>query len=77
MAWAEVVTHDGRKLRSEITFPKGDPENALTWEEMKQKFTTLSASVIPQGQQQEVIAAVEDLENMSNVRDLASLLMTG
>jgi len=76
-AWAEVLTRDGRTLRSEITFPKGDPENALTWDELKQKFTTLSASVISQEQQQKVIEAVEDLENMSDVRELASLLMTG
>ena len=76
-AWAEVLTRDGRTLRSEITFPKGDPENALTWDEMKQKFTTLSASVITQQQQQNVTEAVVDLENMSDVRELASLLMTG
>ena len=49
----------------------------MTWQELKQKFTTLSASVIPQEQQQKVIEAVEDLENMSDVRELASLLMTG
>ena len=76
-AWAEVLTRDGRTLRSEITYPKGDPENALTWGEMKQKFTTLSASVISQEQQEKVIEAVEDLENMTDVRELASLLMTG
>ena len=75
-AWAEVLTRDGRELRSEITFPKGDPENALTWEEMRQKFTTLSASVIPKAQQQRVTEAVEDLENMSDLRELASLLTT-
>ena len=76
-AWAEVLTRDSRTLRSEITYPKGDPENPLTWEELKQKFTTLSASVIPQEQQQKVIVAVEHLDNMSDVRELASLLMTG
>ena len=76
-AWAEVLTRNGRTLRSEITFPKGDPENALTWEELKQKFTTLSGSVISEEQQQRVFEAVEDLENTSDVRELASLPMTG
>ena len=74
-AWAEVDTRDGRTLRSEIVYPKGDPENALSWDEMKQKFMGLSSPVISDLQQQDIIAAVEDLENMTDVRRLASLLM--
>ena len=74
-AWAEVDTRDGRTLRSEIDYPKGDPENALSWDEMKQKFIGLSSAVMSPQRQQDVIAAVEDLENMADVRRLASLLM--
>jgi len=33
-AWAEVLTTDGRTLRSESAYPKGDPENPVTWDEM-------------------------------------------
>jgi 2-methylcitrate dehydratase PrpD len=75
-AWAEVHTHDGRTLRSETHYPKGDPENALTWDEMKQKFLDLSAPVISPHRQREVIAAVEALEGMDDVRRLAVLLAT-
>ena len=76
-AWAEVLTRDGRILRSEIEYPKGDPENALTWDEMKQKFTALSSPVISEGRQAEIIARIESLEAMTDVRELASLLATG
>ena len=76
-AWAEVRTRDGRTLRSEIEFPKGDPENALSWPEMKDKFSGLSAEVISEKRQAEVIATVEALEAMDDVRDLAALLTTG
>ncbi|MBI2935860.1 MAG: MmgE/PrpD family protein [Chloroflexi bacterium] len=76
-AWAEVRTRDGRTFRSEIQFPKGDPENALTWDEMKEKFVTLSSPVISKKQQREVIAAVESLEGMRDVRELATLLAVG
>ena len=76
-AWAEVRTTDGRNLRSETEFPKGDPENALTWQEMKEKFTGLSAEVISEERQAEVIARVESLEAMDDVRELAALLTTG
>ena len=76
-AWAEVRTRDGRTLRSDIEFPKGDPDNALTWDEMKDKFVSLSSSVISARRQSEIIAAVESLETMDDVRDLAALLTTG
>ena len=73
-AWAEIYTRDGRKLRGEVQYPKGDPENALSWNEMKEKFVTLSAPVISEKRQREIMAAVESLENMRDVRELAALL---
>ena len=75
-AWAEVATTDGRRLRSDIRYPKGDPENALSWDEMKEKFRGLSGAVISPERQQEIIDAVENLENMDDVRQLAALLST-
>ena len=75
-AWAEVVTTDGRTLRSELDYPKGDPENPVTWDEMREKFTLLSSPVISAERQREIIAAVESLDQMSDVRQLATLLST-
>ena len=75
-AWAEVRTSDGRTLRSELTYPKGDPENPVTWEEMRKKFNLLSAPVISGRRRQEIVAAVNSLEEMDDVRQLASLLST-
>ena len=76
-AWAEVDTTDGRTLRSELEYPKGDPENPVTWDEMKEKFRLLSEPVISPERQQEIIAAVDSLDQMSDVRQLAALLSTG
>lgn len=73
-AWAEVHTTDGRKLRSDIEYPKGDPENALTWDEMKEKFVNISSPVIPPKRQSQIIARVEALEEMADMRELAALL---
>ena len=75
-AWVEVGTNDGRQLRSEVTHPKGDPENGLTWDEMKQKFYDLSTPVISQQRQSEIIESIESLEALDDVRVLASLLST-
>ena len=45
-AWAEVLKTDGRTLRSKSAYPKGDPENPVTWDEMKEKFNVHSSPVI-------------------------------
>jgi len=75
-AWAEVRTADGRTMRSELTYPKGDPENPVTWDEMRTKFNLLSAPVISSQRQQEIISAIDSLEQLDDVRQLASLLST-
>ena len=75
-AWAEVRTTDGRTMHSELTYPKGDPENPVTWDEMQNKFKLLSAPVISNQRQQEIMAAVDSLEQLDDVRQLASLLST-
>ncbi|MCE2404393.1 MAG: MmgE/PrpD family protein [Dehalococcoidia bacterium] len=72
-AWAEVTTGDGRTLRAEIEFPKGDPENALSWQEIKDKFRNLTGPVIPADRQEAIIASVDSLESLEDVRDLAAL----
>ena len=75
-AWAEVRTSNGRTMRSELTYPKGDPENPVTWDEMRTKFNLLSAPVISSQRQNEIISAIDSLEQMDDVRQLASLLST-
>jgi 2-methylcitrate dehydratase PrpD len=76
-AWAEVLTTGGRTLRSESAYPKGDPENLVTWDEMKEKFNLLSSPIIGPDRQKEIISAIESLDQMSDVRQLAALLATG
>ena len=75
-SWAEVQTKDGRCVRSDIEYPKGDPENALSWDEMKEKFLSISSPVISANRQSEIIARIESLEEMTDARELAALLVT-
>ena len=46
---ARVVIHSikGPNHEKFVRFPKGDPENPLTWEEMTAKFKSLTGSVLP------------------------------
>ncbi len=73
-AWAEVDVKDGRTLRGEIDYPKGDPENPLTWDELKDKFLGLTSPVISARRQGEIVSRIESLESMIDARDLAALL---
>ncbi len=73
-AWAEVATSDGRVLRSYTGYPKGDHQNALTWREMKDKFEDLTAPVISRDRQEQIMAAIDSLDEMEDMRELAELL---
>lgn len=70
-ARAGLTLHDGRHYEKWLRYPKGDPENPLTWEELTQKFRTLAERVLSPDRCTEVInrlatdtpAAVTDLLN--------------
>jgi 2-methylcitrate dehydratase PrpD len=51
-AHAAIVMDDGRRFEKFVRYPKGDPENPLTWDEMKAKFRELT------GAGDEIIAAI-------------------
>ena len=72
-AWAEVETSDGRVLKTRIEHPKGDPENPLSWDELKEKFRVLTSTVIPEETQETIIQRVEALEDLEDVRELDML----
>ncbi len=47
--WPALVTielESGQRFEKFVRYPKGDPENPLTWEEMTAKFRTLAGAVL-------------------------------
>jgi len=42
-----IETRDGRRYEKSVRYPKGDPENPLTWDEMAAKFRSLAGAVLP------------------------------
>ena len=68
-ARVEIELEDGRRLERFIRYPKGDPENPLTWDEMCAKFRSLAGAVLSRGRCDEIIAAA----SKSNPADLAAL----
>ena len=72
-AWVEIKTRDGRNLRADVEYPKGDPENALSWDELKDKFRHITEPVIATTQQDLILETVERLEGLEDIRTLANL----
>ena len=72
-SWVEINTRDGRRLRADVKYPKGDPENALSWDELKDKFRNLTAPVISSTRQEQIIDMIESLEGVEDIRELARM----
>ena len=72
-AWVEIDTRDGRRLRADVKYPKGDPENALSWDELKDKFCNLTAPVISSTRQEQIINMIDSLESVEDTNDLARM----
>ncbi len=73
-AWARMELTDGREVSARVRFPKGDPDNPLSWQELIDKYQGLVGSVWESQQGETVQDAVRQLENESNMQDFARLL---
>jgi 2-methylcitrate dehydratase PrpD len=76
-ASVEIATKDGRKFSTRIDYPKGDPENPLSWEELILKFNNLSSRVFSENRRNQVISRVRSLGVGESIYSLTSLLSTG
>lgn len=73
-AAVEIETKDGGRYRSRLSYPKGDPENPLSWEELIDKFLRLTGPVFSGAKCRRIIDAVRGLERVSDVTELLELL---
>lgn len=70
-----LLTKDGKTYSSRIDYPKGDPENSLTWDELIDKFRNLVSPVFFEVKQNEIIARVKSLEKEQNLKVFSLLLL--
>jgi len=69
-----IDTKDGRSFSKQLDFPKGDPRNPLTDQEIEEKFAALAEGVLSEGAQKRVKEAVWNLERVGSVRELMALM---
>ena len=65
---------DGRVLRAHVDFPKGDPENPASDEEIIAKFNSLTEPYLDKTRREKIITTVNRLEALSNIVELADLV---
>jgi 2-methylcitrate dehydratase PrpD len=66
--------NDGRKLTAHVDYPKGDPENPATKEEILEKFHLLTQDFFDLKKRQAIIEAVDRLDTMTDISELANLV---
>jgi 2-methylcitrate dehydratase PrpD len=73
-ATAEIELTDGSKLSARCEHPRGSPENPLARGEIEQKLRTYAPTRIPAAAIEEVVHAVDRLEDLGSVRRLMEVL---
>jgi len=73
-AIVNITTKDGRMLSKQLDFPKGDPRNPLTDQEVEEKFAALAEGVLSNQAQKKVKEAVWNLEKGDSVSKLMALI---
>ena len=67
-ATAEILTEDDKRYSTTVEYPKGDPENPLSWEEMIERFHDLSGQIMKKEQRLKIIAEVQKLDGIKDMR---------
>jgi 2-methylcitrate dehydratase PrpD len=73
-ATVEVRMRDGTLHRDRRDCAKGDPDDPLTRAEIQQKLRTAAQAKLPTAQVDRIIALVDRLEDLADVRDLTAAL---
>jgi len=74
-AFAEILTQDEKRYSTTVEYPKGDPENPLSWEEMKERFHDLTGQIMKKEQRLKIVEAVEKLDEVKDIRKWSCLLL--
>ena len=69
-----IDTRDGRSFNKQLDYPKGDPRNPLTDQEIEEKFAALADGVLSNSAQKRVREAIWNLERVGSVSELMALM---
>jgi 2-methylcitrate dehydratase PrpD len=71
----EVILRNGSRFASQVDYPKGSIQNPLTRNEMREKFRSLSSTVLGNRKQEEVERMVFEIQKVKDVSELLRLVV--
>src|SRR5436853_990843 len=76
LQWVSVsiTTNEGKSVTDQLDYPKGDPRNPLTDQEVEEKFSALGDGVLSKAQQEKLKDAIWNLEKLNSVNQLMALM---
>jgi len=74
-ATVTIETVDGQKYYKKVEYPKGDPENALTWEELINKADDLTKNVYSKDHFQKIVSGIRKIDKEEDMRKFSMLMM--
>ena len=69
-----ITKTDGQTFTEQLDYPKGDPRNPLTDQEIEEKFAALADRVLSTSAQKKLKDAIWNLEKLSSVTKLMALM---
>ena len=69
-SYMDIKCSGGKVYSGEQIYPKGDPRNRMSADEVKDKFRSLAATTLPKEQVEDIIQAVFTLEDADNIEHL-------
>jgi len=69
-----VKTKDGKEYSEYLEYPKGDPREPMTMEDLENKFNSLSAKLLTDRRQKEIKEMIFSCENMT-IKDFMNKLI--
>lgn len=70
----KVRLKNGQEHTAQLDYPKGDPREPMSEDDLDNKFRSLSSSLISEDRRKKIKEAIGDLENFENINKFMSLL---
>jgi 2-methylcitrate dehydratase PrpD len=74
-AIVEVRLKDRSRISERVDYPKGDPANPVSWEEVKDKFRTQAQRVLNKRQIDDAIGLIEHVEDVDEIGSITAPLV--
>ncbi len=74
-AIVDVRCKDGKRYTIRVEYPKGDPMNPMSDEELFAKFRSNASPLVAPEKQKAIISAIMNLEDLTEIADLTQLLV--